>query len=347
MQSTARTPTIPDPASTPAAAAASWSRMPALPDKHGFAAAFAGVSNGVLLFGGGANFPQAPLAEGGTKVWNDRVFALTHPDAEWTLAGRLPGPRGYGVSVPAGDGVLCIGGSDASKHHDECFLMAWRDGALVIEKRQSLPQPLANMAGARCGDLVYVIGGTAAPCDVSANRLLFALDLRDPGAVWQTLDPIPGEGRILPVAAVAGDAFHVVSGATLAPDASGNTVRAYLTDAWVYQPGSGWSSIAPVPVPVVAAPGPAIPLGQDRFLIAGGDDGCLAALKPGSAHPGFPRRALVFDRRCNEWSDHRFIPDHVQPPVTAPTVEWLGNHIIASGEVRPGIRSPQVWEVRT
>lgn len=345
MQPTAGTTDILTPQGTQAPVSTTWSRLPALPDKHGFAAAFAGVSNGALLVGGGANFPDAPLAEGGTKIWHDRVFVLTHPDDGWQVAGQLPGPRGYGVSVPAGDGVLCIGGSDASQHHDECFLMAWRDGALVIEKRPPLPQALANMAGARCGDTVYVAGGTSTPCDVSASRALHALDLREPDAVWQTLDPIPGEGRILAVAAVVGDAFHVISGTALKPDDAGRPVRSYLTDAWVYQPGSGWSAIAPVPVPVVAAPGPAFSWGDDGFLIAGGDDGMLGALKPGSAHPGFPRRLLSYNRPRDEWSHHGFIPDHVQPPVTAPTVKWLGNHVIASGEVRPGIRSPQVWRV--
>ena len=34
-----------------------WSRGPAIPDADGFAGAYAGVSNGVLLLAGGTNFP--------------------------------------------------------------------------------------------------------------------------------------------------------------------------------------------------------------------------------------------------------------------------------------------------
>ena len=40
-------------------------RLAELPDAEGWAGMFAGVSNGVLIVGGGANFPEKPLWEGG------------------------------------------------------------------------------------------------------------------------------------------------------------------------------------------------------------------------------------------------------------------------------------------
>ena len=71
--------------------------IPPVPDMHGFAGAFTGVSNGRLLVAGGANFPDKPPWENGKKVWHDKIFALSLPgggggDSGWVSAGTRPGP---------------------------------------------------------------------------------------------------------------------------------------------------------------------------------------------------------------------------------------------------------------
>ena len=83
-----------------------WSQLPALPDHEGFAAPFAGVSGGALIVAGGANFPGKKPWEGGTKVWYDKVFVLERNTNQWRVAGRLPRPLGYGVSVTTSNGVI-------------------------------------------------------------------------------------------------------------------------------------------------------------------------------------------------------------------------------------------------
>jgi N-acetylneuraminate epimerase len=102
-----------------------WERLPSLPDKEGFAGPFAGTSRGVLLVAGGANFPEKKPREGGKKVWSDTVFALSRPGGEWRVAGKLPRPLGYGVSVTHRDGVVCVGGSDSERHHADAFRLEW------------------------------------------------------------------------------------------------------------------------------------------------------------------------------------------------------------------------------
>lgn len=317
-------------------------QLAALPDSHGFAGAFTGVAGGHLLVAGGANFPDAPLAEGGVKVWHDRIFALEAPDQTWRLAGKLPRPLGYGVSVDTADGVLCIGGSDAKGHHRDCFTVRLQDGRVDILPMPALPVALANMAGARLGNTVFIVGGTLTPTDTTASRDLFSLDLEQPGDGWKRLDPIPGPGRILPVVAACEGGFHVVSGASLAPDAAGKPVRTYLKDGWVYRPGKGWSALPDLPRAVVAAPSPAMVLPNGTFRIFGGDDGSLAGLKPGTPHPGFSRRVLEYHTTRRTWSESADLPAALTPAVTAPTCVWRERHIVASGEARPGIRTPQM-----
>ena len=56
-----------------------WEPLPSLPEPLGYAGSFSGVGRGALLVAGGANFPDRPPWEGGTKTWTDRVFLLAEP----------------------------------------------------------------------------------------------------------------------------------------------------------------------------------------------------------------------------------------------------------------------------
>src|SRR5262245_10143796 len=76
-----------------------WERFAPLPDSHGFAGSFAGVSDGALLVAGGANFPDGKPWEGGAKVWHGIVFVLESPHGAWKAAGKLPLPLAYGVAI--------------------------------------------------------------------------------------------------------------------------------------------------------------------------------------------------------------------------------------------------------
>ncbi|MCB1127680.1 MAG: hypothetical protein KDM81_14395, partial [Verrucomicrobiae bacterium] len=119
-----------------AADSAEWTSLPPLPDPLGVAGPFAGVSHGALLVGGGANFPDGPPWDGGRKVWHDTVYVLPAADGAWQTAGTLPRPLAYGVSLTVDDGVLCVGGSDATEHHAEVFHLHWEGDRL---KTESLP----------------------------------------------------------------------------------------------------------------------------------------------------------------------------------------------------------------
>jgi N-acetylneuraminic acid mutarotase len=138
--------------------AGEWKRLPNIPDREGFAGSFAGVSGGVLLVAGGANFPDRKPWEGGKKVWYDTIFVLDRPDGEWKAAGKLPRRLGYGVAVAYRTGVVCVGGSDADRHYADAFRLEWKDGKVGTTPLPSLPMPIANACGALLGDTLYVAG---------------------------------------------------------------------------------------------------------------------------------------------------------------------------------------------
>lgn len=322
-----------------AVSAAEFAKLPALPDREGFAGAFAGVADGHLIVAGGANFPDKKPWEGGKKVWHDSVFALETTNGTWKTIGKLPRPLGYGISVSTKAGVVCIGGSDAEKHHAEVFLLSLSQGQLKTTTLPSLPVPQANGAGAMIGETIYVFGGSEQPGEQAAINRLFALDLQAAKPQWRELESCPGKPRILLVAAALGDVFYVAGGASL-EQANGKVARVYLHDAWRYQRGAGWKRLADLPKPSVAAPTPA-PVAGSEFFILGGDDGSLVGFQPVEKHPGFPKTSFAYDTRTDSWRTNGEVP---APRATLPTTFWQGRYVLPSGEARPGIRSPEVWE---
>jgi N-acetylneuraminic acid mutarotase len=62
--------------------------------------------------------------------------------------------------------------------------------------------------------------------------------------------------------------------------------------------------------------------------------------KPVSGHPGFPRDVLAYDTERDVWTVAGEVPFS---RATVPVVNWLGRFVIPNGEVRPRVRTPEVW----
>ena len=315
-----------------------WEALPPIPDEKGFAGSFAGTSGNALLVAGGANFPDAAPWEGGTKRWYDTVFVLEGSTANWRKTGTLPRPLGYGVSISAPEGLICIGGSDAQRHYAECFVLRWSGKQIETQSLPILPSPCANACGALLGRTVYVAGGLAGPADTKALNTFWALDLDEPSGGWKRLASWPGPERMLAVAGVHDGSFFLMSGAALSTGDDGQPVRRWLRDAYRFTPGSGWQSIADLPRVAVAAPSPA-PAVERNLLILGGDDGRQVATPP-TEHQGFPRDVLAYDTQGNRWTTSDRLPFSL---VTTPAVRWQGRIVVAGGESRPAVRSTDVW----
>lgn len=316
-----------------------WKQLPPLPDALGVAAPFAGVSGGALLVAGGANFPDKMPWAGGKKAWLDRVWILEKPDGAWRAAGKLPRPLGYGVCVTHRDAVVCAGGSDAERHYADVFRLMWKDGALTTAPLPPLPIALSGASGALAGETLFIACGAKKPGEQAATNRAFAFDLTAKNPAWRELPPLPGKARILAAAAVHDGAFYVFGGAALEPNAQGKIARIYLRDAWSFRAEQGWHKLADLPKPGVAAPSPA-PFFDGKFLLIAGDDGSRTGFTPVEKHPGFPKSILAYDPALDRWSTFGETP---APRATVPAVEWRGQFIIPSGEVRPGVRSPEVW----
>lgn len=354
---------------------------PGLERQIGLAGPFVGEYQGVLIVAGGANFPEAPPWEGGQKVWWDNIFVLQkvadggyqwHTSEEFTL----PRPLAYGVAVSTADGLVCIGGSDARQCYRDVFLLRWNPAAQEIETDvlPPLPRPLAFMAGAKVGDHIYLAGGQETIKDARATKNFWSLDLlkRGSGAdlQWQELPPWPGPARVLAVAAGQSDGttdcFYLLSGRTIAPGVRTDI----LTDGYCYNPQSGqWQTLSGIATPGEPAraimAGIAIPSGVNHILAAGDDGKIFSQLEQLDEqiiaapdrelavalerekyrllenHPGFGRDILAYHTITDTWTKVGVFPFNV--PVTTSWVKWDNGFVIPSGEIRPGVRTPEIW----
>lgn len=318
-----------------------WSQLPPLPDAEGLAGCFAGTSGGALVVAGGANIAERKWEKDFVKRWYDAVWVLPRPEGAWVKAGILPQARGYGVAMSTPEGLLCFGGSDAAGHHATGVRVEYAPGELLTSPLPELPRPCANLCGALVGRTVYLAGGIETPGATQAMRTFWALDLDTPAAQWRELEPWPGPERMLAVAASAGGAFYLLSGASLHAGADGKPERTFLRDAYRFTPGRGWERVPDLPRPAVAAASPA-PVKDGRIFVVSGDDGANVAFEPVEKHPGFPRETLVFDVARGAWSAEAAPFSRA----TVPVAEWLGRFVIPNGEVRPRVRTNEVWTLR-
>lgn len=324
-------------------ASASWRQLPSYPRLPGVAGVIAGVHRGVLLAGGGANFPDAPPWEGGKKVTYDDLHVFFPAENLWHPGGILPEPRGYAAVVSMPPGVLVCGGENAGKVFQDSFWLSWTGQAVSITPGPRLPAATTSPAAAVLGDRVYLAAGFAEGTPRLTRSGFWSLDWKNPEAGWTELPPCPGPSRAQAVMAAVDGAIYLISGIGIAPGADGKPQATYLTDAYRYRPGQGWEKLPDSPRSAIAAPSPA-PVSADgtRIYVLGGVDGRLAGKQPRDTR--VPGDIIYFDVPANEWntSAERW-PD---PVVTSPAVKLGGDWLLVSGETMAGVRTPHVWSVQ-
>ena len=123
---------------------------------------------------------------------------------------------------------------------------------------------------------------------------------------------------------------------------SGTETR-FLKDAWEFNPEkNAWRQLSNMPYNVTAGTG--IGFGKNELFVLGGDDGSLFTrtdeLK--DRHPGFRKESLCYDTVTDHWTIAGATPIN---QVTTVPVKWNEQVIVATGEVRPRVRTPAVWLV--
>jgi N-acetylneuraminate epimerase len=320
--------------------------LAALPNTAGIAGPFVGVAGEALIVGGGTNFPDRPPWKNGTKTWYDTIYVLPSPNSSWLQGLKLPHKRAYGVSLSTKEGLLCIGGCDESRNVANVYLLRWDGKGLSHRELPDLPVPTSCSAGALIGSRVFIAGGQPSPDPLSgpSQAHFWMLDLADEQGGWSELPTWPGPERFYAVAGTDGKDFYLFSGIRRILDSSGQPVLEYLNDAYRFDPEvERWARLADLPHANAAVASPAPNVGDYLLLLGRGADG-VGIDRPLRDRPEFGADVLGYYVVTGKWDDIGSLPFG---RAAVPSAPWQGGSVIASGESRPGIRSNEVWWVRT
>ncbi|WP_235005326.1 galactose oxidase [Pedobacter nyackensis] len=337
----------------------------------GFAGAINAVHNNVLIVAGGANFPDKMPWDGGKKYYSNEIHVLqkSADGFHWNkrMKEPLPEPIAYcgNTSTPAG--VVYVGGENDKGLSKKAYRINWDNHKhkVTVIQLPDLPIAVTNIALTSIGNVVYAIGGDLPKRSTDA---FFSLDLNEQNPVWKVLPNLPvamGNSVAVVQKDKAGTNIFVIGGRT--KTASG--ISDLHSTTYVYDVNrENWQEVAPISdgknVTNFSA-GAGVGIGDRWILITGGDNGktfhkienYLAQIAQTEDvevkarlvkeknelsihHRGFYRGMLLYNTMTNKWSKIGELPFSAQ--VTTTATMWNGNIVLSNGEVKPGIRTPNV-----
>lgn len=360
-----------------------WDSLPDLPAPLGVAGPFVGVHNDALIVAGGANFPVQTGEDlwEVEKVWHDDAWVLVKDDKgyQWKSGFKLKRAAGYGMCVSTDLGVVCLGGNDGKQTFADSFLLRWDNTTQKLKELPfpNLPEPCAYGAATVVDNTIYVAGGqTGLPLE-SATSHFWRLKLPDSiealrDAKWESLPAWPGPARAFNLTIMQHNGFdncvYVIGGRRQDTGVQGISGIIAMGDVYEFNPkrydasaydvksgiytgqdefANPWRKRSDAPKPTMA--GTAITVGQSHIMVVGGADGLLLKRiekEPEfvKSHPGFEKVAWSYHTITDRWVNAGAIP---QNHVTTPAVRWGDHYVVATGEIKPRVRTKQVWAIST
>lgn len=300
----------------------------------------------------------------------------------WQKAGNLPVPVAYGAAATTPEGVICIGGNNSESSLNDVYLLSWNatNKSVDITKLASIPAPMDNLSATYIDGTVYVAGGNenAAPCHtfLSMNTVKTADTAEN---IWEKLPDFPGPARVQPVISAqhapdGGVRIYLTGGFQ---PIQGNVDAIVPSDMLSYHPTTKkWITETNLPLfddqsHRTFTGGCAVAWGDSSILLLGGvnynrflaavnrpklieaaeakgDSALVESLQAeGKAymhHPvewyKFNTALLQYNTYTKEWKDL----GNFEPLARAGAGAVLTGDslIIVNGELKPGIRTPQV-----
>lgn len=352
-----------------------WKKLGQLPGKPagqnktarlGLAGPVTGITGDYLIIGGGSNFPQGLPWEGGVKRYYSQLYIYElrkNPDTTTLVstAVHLPYQIGYPACVSTDKAVLVAGGENSQGPLDKVLRITMDEGNPTprITELPPLPQPSTAGMAAALGDKLYFAGGNTA---AGTSDQFLVLDLRNTDLGWHPLPNLPqsiGFG-VMYAYPRTGELF-IASGRKRIAGAR----TPFFSSLFVFNTTkNSWQRKADLPYPVSAATGIRF---QDKLFIFGGDPGetfhltedlllkiagakdslqkkALVAQKDNLQmhHPGFTDQILIYDPSTDKWARAGKLSHPAQ--VTTTAIPWQDGVIIPCGEIRAGVRYPDIIE---
>lgn len=331
----------------------------------GLAGPITGISGNRLLVAGGANFPDGMPWKGGKKIFHNKVYSFKKRGQKLSLVTdeyQLPENIAYAASCSTPKGVLYVGGESEKGISDKVFLLKWDHyaSAVIIESLPALPLAVSNASAISYNNIVYVLGGET---QEGVSNMLWVIDLNDINAGWSQLPSMPKQishGVFVAIKYSGILKLYMVGGRR---KTSQGISELYNTVYEFNVLQQKWSELAPLPYPLSAGTGVATKNGN--ILLFGGDRGTTFSkvenyislinkaptqlekeeliLKKNQvllSHPGFSQDILLYNIQTQSTKIAGLIP--YATPVTTNAFYWGKEIVIPSGEIKAGVRTPQI-----
>lgn len=343
-----------------------WSIEDSLPSINnqpaiGVAGAVSGISNRKLIVAGGANFPKGYPWDGGIKQYHEDVyfFDIAENDSLKIIGThKLPLPAAYAATAQSGNSIIYAGGENAEGISDKVFRLTYNGGGLKVDTLPPLPDPQTNASLSVYKNGLYFIGGENAD---STSSALWYFSFVGSNSGWKQLAslPHPVSHSVQMILSENGKDYLYLFGGRCKNDNGISTIHkeVFAFDFSSHQ----WLQKKSLPHPLGAGVGLSV---NNTAVLVGGDNGIvfnkiealiasatkLQGLEKDKVlnekaelqrnHSGFTRDVILYDPEKDEWSAGNALPFYV--PVTTNAV--LHNQIIyiTSGEIKPGVRTPEI-----
>ena len=327
----------------------------------------AGVYDHLLFIGGGSNFPVGPPWEGGTKKYYSQLSVFKREGEKLIalpITTSLPTEIAYPATCTTPKGIFYGGGENATGLTSLAFLMSWdtKTQTPKIESLPFLPEPITTATATAIGDKIFLAGGDTKS---GTSKKVWCLNLAQLSTGWTAVADLP----------------HAASYSIFLTDL---TTRKLLLIGGRSKTNSGisellktvfefdiaqnrWKPLTELPYYLSAGTG--VMLEGGDFILFGGERGTTfsqverlqqsIATATDSAqrkkfvdqknnllihHPGFSRELLRYDKKSKAFEVIGVLP--FDTPVTTIAC-WWGDHIyIPSGEIKAGVRSPNILSAK-
>jgi len=344
-----------------------WHRSVELPSPQGgkvhagIAGPIVGLSNGYLLIGGGANFPDLPPWKGGVKKIQKEIFAYVKDGKTLRCVAKdsLSEPIAYGASLSLPIGLFIVGGETSEGKSNACRLIQCNADTKQISTANypDLPWPLSNTGATYIGNKIFIAGGEGQ--DTVSDRVL-QLDLDDLEKGWICTGHLPYAVSHVQLLADKQGNLYLVGGRKANKDEPSTLYQGLLSSS---DGGKHWRKLEDIPFKAAAAVACILPdnglwlLSADRGDTFHRVETLISEAKkttdPQKAqqliasknqlqvkHPGFGRAVWRYDLKLGEWNRMGDLP--AEGPVTTTAVVWDDMVILPSGEIKAGIRTPDI-----
>lgn len=327
----------------------------------GFAGMVAGVHNNKLIIAGGANFPEAMPWNGGKKKYSDELYVYAQKGIRFILQlkTKLPFSIAYAASCTTTKGIVFAGGENQNGLSKNVYLLTLNKATVTTVSLPELPFAVTNASITVKEEKIYLAGGETA---TEASRQFLVLDLNNTTAGWMQLPILPqpvSHGVLL----AKENRLFLISGRKK----NSNGISDLYSSVFEFDNHTNqWTKKQPLPYALSAGTGVVY---QNKILLFGGDKGAtfhrteelIAAInnskdenekqrlteekaKLQTAHPGFSNEILAYDITTDRWDVIGNIP--YATPVTTTAVQWKDCFILPSGEIKAGVRSPNILTVK-